>query len=71
MLTLAAADILPLSMTDAALGVSLGLLTESFGREVWWGWQDGMRPGPDAPVWPMDAFRNRFLTAYGPQHPQH
>ena len=36
-----------------------------------WGWQDGMRPGPDAPVWPMDAFRNRFLTAYGPQHPQH
>jgi hypothetical protein len=34
-----------------------------------WGWQDGMRPGPDAPVWPMDAFRNRFLTAYGPQPP--
>lgn len=32
-----------------------------------WGWQDGMRPDPQAPVWPMDAFRNRFLTAYGPQ----
>jgi hypothetical protein len=32
-----------------------------------WGWQDGMRPGPQAPVWPMDAFRDRFLTAYGPQ----
>ncbi|MDQ2750798.1 MAG: hypothetical protein M3Y44_14915 [Actinomycetota bacterium] len=32
-----------------------------------WGWQDGMRPGPNAPVWPMDAFRDRFLTAYGPQ----
>ena len=31
-----------------------------------WGWQDGLRPGPDAPVWPMDAFRNRFLAAYGP-----
>jgi hypothetical protein len=31
-----------------------------------WGWQDGMRPGPQAPVWPMDAFRDRFLTAYGP-----
>ena len=30
-----------------------------------WGWQAGMRPGPDAPVWPMDAFRDRFLTAYG------
>jgi hypothetical protein len=32
-----------------------------------WGWQDGLRPGPDAPVWPMDSFRDRFLTAYGPQ----
>ncbi len=34
-----------------------------------WGWQDGMRPDPNAPVWPMDAFRDRFLTAYGPQPP--
>ena len=32
-----------------------------------WGWEDGMLPDPNAPVWPMDAFRNRFLTAYGPQ----
>lgn len=32
-----------------------------------WGWQDGMRPGASAPVWPMDAFRDRFLTALGPQ----
>jgi hypothetical protein len=32
-----------------------------------WGWQDGMLPSPHAPVWPMDAFRDRFLTAYGPQ----
>ncbi|MFD7440099.1 sulfatase [Streptomyces sp. NPDC059909] len=32
-----------------------------------WGWQDGLKPGPDAPVWRMDAFRDRFLTAYGPQ----
>ena len=32
-----------------------------------WGWQDGLRPGPHAPVWPMDAFRDRFLTAFGPQ----
>jgi hypothetical protein len=34
-----------------------------------WGWQDGMRPHPDAPVWPMDAFRDRFLNAYGPHPP--
>ena len=31
-----------------------------------WGWQNGLRPRPDAPVWPMDAFRDRFLAAYGP-----
>jgi hypothetical protein len=30
-----------------------------------WGWQDGLRPGPDAPVWPMNTFRDRFLTAFG------
>ncbi|OKJ95234.1 sulfatase [Streptomyces sp. CB03234] len=32
-----------------------------------WGWQDGLKPGPDAPVWRMDVFRDRFLTAYGPR----
>jgi hypothetical protein len=29
-----------------------------------WGWADGVHPGPDAPVWPMDAFRARFLQAF-------
>lgn len=29
-----------------------------------WGWQDGLRPDPDATVWPMDAFRDRFLAAF-------
>ncbi|MBY8870427.1 sulfatase [Micromonospora sp. PLK6-60] len=33
-------------------------------RIAGWGWQDGLRPGPDAPVWPMDTFRDRFLTAF-------
>lgn len=32
-----------------------------------WGWRDGMLPDPHAPVWPMSAFRDRFLTAYGRQ----
>jgi hypothetical protein len=32
-----------------------------------WNWQDGLKPGPQAPVWPMNAFRDRFLTAFGPQ----
>ncbi|WP_205718437.1 sulfatase [Actinomadura sp. WMMA1423] len=30
-----------------------------------WGWQDGLRPGRSTPVWPMSAFRDRFLTAFG------
>jgi hypothetical protein len=30
-----------------------------------WDWQEGMRPGPGAPVWPMDAFRDRVLTTFG------
>ena len=30
-----------------------------------WGWQDGTSPSPEAPVWPMAAFRDRFLTAFG------
>ena len=30
-----------------------------------WGWNEGLRPEPDAPVWRMDAFRDRFLAAYG------
>jgi hypothetical protein len=32
-----------------------------------WGWQDGLKPGPQAPVWRMDAFRDRLLTAFGAQ----
>jgi len=31
-----------------------------------WGWQAGLRPNPQAPVWRMSAFRDRFLTAFGP-----
>ncbi len=29
-----------------------------------WGWQDGLRPSPDATVWRMDSFRDRFLQAF-------
>lgn len=29
-----------------------------------WGWQDGIRPAPDGPVWRMDTFRDRFLTTF-------
>ncbi|WP_155058389.1 alkaline phosphatase family protein [Streptomyces blattellae] len=30
-----------------------------------WNWTDGLQPGADTPVWKMDTFRDRFLTAYG------
>ena len=29
-----------------------------------WDWSKGLRPSPKAPVWPMNAFRNRFFTAF-------
>jgi phosphatidylglycerophosphate synthase len=30
-----------------------------------WQWQPGLLPAPTAPLWPMDAFRDRFLDAFG------
>ncbi|HKS98678.1 MAG TPA: sulfatase [Rugosimonospora sp.] len=32
-----------------------------------WGWQSGIKPGPQAPLWRMDTFRDKFLAAFGPQ----
>lgn len=29
-----------------------------------WGWQPGLHPSPDATVWRMDTFRDRFLQAF-------
>ena len=30
-----------------------------------WQWDAGVHPSPDAPVWRMDQFRDRFLEAFG------
>jgi hypothetical protein len=30
-----------------------------------WGWNDGLHPASDGPVWRMDQFRDRFFAAYG------
>lgn len=32
-----------------------------------WRWDDGLRPSDEAPVWRMDAFRDEFLAAFGPE----
>jgi hypothetical protein len=39
-LAVAAADVLPLPMTQAVLLLALLLLAESFGRDVWWLWRN-------------------------------
>ncbi|WP_307831446.1 sulfatase-like hydrolase/transferase [Nucisporomicrobium flavum] len=31
-----------------------------------WGWTDGLRPAASVPAFPMNQFRDKFLTAYGP-----
>jgi len=33
-------------------------------RIAGWGWQPGLHPGRDAPVWQMDAVRDRFLQSF-------
>jgi len=53
---------------DAGRDVPITIATRDpavLDRIAGWGWQDGLRPGPQAPVWRMDAFRDRFLAAFG------
>jgi hypothetical protein len=55
---------------DAGHDVPIALVARDpavLDRVASWGWAEGLRPAPDAPVWRMDAFRDRFLAAYGPQ----
>jgi hypothetical protein len=40
-------------------------------RIAGWGWTDGLTPAHDAPVWPMNEFRDKFLTAYSPEGEPH
>ena len=53
---------------DAGRDVPISLITRDqavFDKMSGWGWSAGLRPETDAPVWRMDAFRDRFLAAYG------
>jgi hypothetical protein len=36
-------------------------------RITGWGWDAGLQPSRQAPVWPMSAVRDRVLTAFGPR----
>ncbi len=53
---------------DAGHDVPISVIAQDpavMGRIGGWGWQDGLRPSPDATVWRMDTFRDRFLQAFG------
>ncbi|MFG1606891.1 sulfatase [Actinoplanes sp. NPDC049265] len=55
------------SGVDASHDVPISIISKDpavFDRIASWGWQDGLRPDEDAPVTKMDAFRDKFLTAY-------
>jgi hypothetical protein len=55
---------------DASRDVPVTIVTRDpavLDRVAEWGWDDGLRPGPRASVWPMDEFRDRFLAAFGPR----
>lgn len=55
------------SGAKASHDVPVTLMTkdpEVLARIAGWGWQAGLLPSSSAPVWRMDAFRDRFLTAF-------
>ncbi len=37
---------------------------DTLARLEGWGWTQGLIPRGNSPVWPMEAFRDRFLTAF-------
>jgi len=56
--------------TDAGRDVPITIVAQDpavLDRISGWGWTPGLKPDPKAPVWQMSAFRDRFLTAFGPQ----
>jgi hypothetical protein len=38
-------------------------------RIAGWGWTDGLKPVPQAPVWRMDTFRDKFLGTFSGKAP--
>ena len=57
----------PITRPGASHDVVISIIARGpsvFRQIVPWGWQDGLLPGPSAPLEPMDAFRNQFLGAF-------
>jgi phosphatidylglycerophosphate synthase len=78
-LTIAAAGVVPQPLMRAALAVALGLLAESFGRDVWWLWRHrhaSERPvaaarsrGPQAAVLTVLALLVVWVALVAPNQP--
>jgi phosphatidylglycerophosphate synthase len=57
----------PISSPGANHVVPISIIARApsvFRQIASWNWQDGLLPGPSAPLEPMDAFRNQFLGAF-------
>ena len=53
---------------DAGRDVPISVIAQDpavFDAIASWRWQDGMHPAEEAPVWRMDEFRDRLLSAFG------
>ncbi|MFK4834912.1 CDP-alcohol phosphatidyltransferase [Microbacterium sp. ZW T2_14] len=53
---------------DAAREVPITIIAKDpavFAAIAGWEWEPGLRPGVASPTWRMDAFRDRFFTAFG------
>jgi phosphatidylglycerophosphate synthase len=63
----------PISRPGASHNVPISIVSRDpsvFRQIASWRWQDGLLPGPSAPLEPMDAFRNQFLGAFSTASPQ-
>jgi phosphatidylglycerophosphate synthase len=57
----------PISRPGASHEVVISIIARDpsvFRQTASWRWQDGLLPGPSAPLEPMNAFRNQFLGAF-------
>jgi phosphatidylglycerophosphate synthase len=57
----------PITTPGASQAVPISIIARDpsvFRQVASWRWQDGLLPGPAAPLEPMSAFRNQFLTAF-------
>jgi hypothetical protein len=52
---------------NASRDVPISIISKDpavFGAISQWQWEDGLLPSADAPLWRMDAFRDRFFAAF-------